>query len=159
MNKIIFLDFDGTMIPTTFSLYMNQMEKLSKKNVLTTDDFGEFFAPHCVENLKILVEKTNAKIVFTTRWSDQGYDNLIEMWKSRYNFGEIIGYAPTLINSIRGEQIKRWLDIHEDYDKYVILDDMTDSQFYMDQLENLVICDEKLGFTKKELEKALIILK
>jgi len=158
MNNIIFLDIDGTMIPTSFSKYMEQMSLISKKNILSKDDFGEFFAPHCVENLRVLIEKTQGKIVFSSKWKDQGFDFLKNMWKIRYPFGELMGCTPDILNSKRGEEIETWLQNNE-WDNYVILDDMTTMCFKLHHISHLVTCDEMFGFTKKDLNKALNILK
>ncbi len=158
MNKIIFLDFDGTMIPTTFSAYMKQLQIMSKNTILPEDVFGEFFAPHCVENLKILVKETDARIVFSTKWKDMGFVFLNIMWKYRYDFGNPFDCTPILNNKTRGNEIDQWLKDNQT-DKYVILDDMGPPHFHEYQLPYLVQCDERLGFTNRELEKALQILK
>lgn len=159
MNKIIFLDFDGTMIPTTFSKYMEQLSLLSKNSILNKDEFGEFFAPHCVENLRILVRETEAKIIFSTNWKDKGYEFLSKMWKQRGYPGEAINCTPSLnpVQSIRGDEIDNILV--NNYTKYVILDDMGAKQFHSHQIPHLVHCDERFGFSSKNLEKAIEILK
>jgi len=159
MQNVIFLDFDGTMIPTTFSKYMEQISTMNKTSE-HKDLFGEFFAPHCIENLRELINKTGALIVFSSNWKDEGFENLYKMWIKRYNFGVPIGCTPTIKSKqfLRGDEIEAWISANE-CGKYVILDDMGSFQFHTHQIPNLVNCDERFGFTKKELKKAIEILK
>lgn len=158
MNAI-FLDFDGTMIPTAFSKFMEQMNNLSKDK-LSNDAYGEFFAPYCVENLLSLMKEKDAKIVFTTNWRDKGHDFLVEMFTERYNIPSdyILGSAKVLSNQKRGDEIKDFIDSNSEIKNYVILDDMGKKFFLEDQYSRLIECDPMFGFTTKELNIALELL-
>jgi hypothetical protein len=157
MKKVIFLDIDGTLIPSYYLKYMERLNALSQGTVIMKDLYGEFFAPDCIENLRTLIQHTQANIIFTSRWKVKGFDRLKAMWQYRYNFGKVLGCTPLLYDSIRGDEIDNWL-ISNHWDKYVILDDMSETQFNWYHLPSLVTCDQNYGFTKKELQKAIQIL-
>ncbi len=108
--NVIFLDFDGTMIPTSFSKFMEQMNKLSKSK-LNTHSYGEFFAPYCVENLLTLLKEKDAKLVFTTNWRDKGHGVLVKMFIDRYNIPDefILGSTEMISNEQRGLEIETFL--------------------------------------------------
>jgi hypothetical protein len=161
MLKIIFLDFDGVLIPSTFSKFLTQMEQLAKGNLTSKDEFGEYFYPSCVENLKTLCEKSNATIVFSTNWrNDFEQTKFIELFQKRINLS-VLGFTPTIDPKFgnRGKEIETFFSqLEHKVTNYVILDDMGPTHFLINQLPNLVTCDEKFGFTNSDLEKALAIL-
>jgi hypothetical protein len=156
MTKILFLDFDGVLNPTLYALFLERLNRLSKYTTATDDQYGQYFAPYATDNLRILIQETGGKIVFTSNWRKDV--DLKKMWTYRYNFGEVIGCTPCLENNNRGDEIDLWLN-KNDIDRYVILDDMLASQFHGHQLKYLVTCNSVLGFTDKELEQAINILK
>jgi hypothetical protein len=164
-QKQILLDFDGVLIPKLFSSFAEQMTKMSRGEVNNKDDFGEFFSPSSMHNLRLLIEETDASIVFTTNWRKPpneggvGYMALREMWQSRYDFGHVMGATPVMDPALskRGNEIAQWLR-QNPASNYVILDDMGPSMFLPEQLPHLVTCPEEYGFTNSALEKAYDIL-
>lgn len=66
MPKMIFLDIDGVLLPTTYARYLEQAEQLSRGTAVGHDDYMEHFAPYCVANVQALVRETGAGIVFTS---------------------------------------------------------------------------------------------
>lgn len=121
--KIIFLDIDGVLNVNLGKGY--------------TDKYGDLFHPILVENLKLLIEKTDAKIVVSSTWKSKGVETLKEMWVFRNLPGEIIDITPYCDevssdnNNIyyddicRGDEIRHWLD-RNPVSNYVILDDEPD---------------------------------
>jgi len=159
MKKVIFLDFDGVLLPQTFEKFMDGMHTLSNGKVQTNDKYDNLFAPHCIDYLKTIIENTNAKCVVTSQWrNSMDYDKIKEMFSYRYgNQIKIIGVTPILNGKKRGEEIAKYLKNNK-VDKYVILDDMDYSQFEDNQREYLVKCNEILGITTDEVEKSIELL-
>ena len=62
MRKIIFLDFDGVLDSDYYSLVLfRKVESLD-------DKYGTRFDPYCVQNLKHIIEETDADIVVSSTW-------------------------------------------------------------------------------------------
>ena len=112
--KIIFLDIDGVL------------------NVIPQgrDEFGSLFHKHFEDNLKFIIEKTNAKIVISSTWRMSGLDVMQEMWNKRNLAGEIIDVTPMLSQVYdrvkRGHEIDFWIKDNPQISNYVIIDDDND---------------------------------
>ena len=91
--KVIFLDIDGVL------------------NVISQehDEYGSLFHPKFVENLKTIIDQTDAKIVISSSWRKSGLVIMQEMWKHRNLPGEVIDVTPTL-KLQRGGGIQFWND-------------------------------------------------
>jgi hypothetical protein len=159
MKKVIFLDIDGVL------------------NVCygESDDYGQLFHPHLVENLKTIIDATEAKIVISSTWRHNGLSTMKNMWMDRMLPGQVIDITPDLnrklksglwYSPIRGEEIKAWLSNNE-VDAYVIIDD--DKDMLEEQLPNFVktsgnthhldhVDGGGYGLTKKCAEQAIRIL-
>ena len=72
--KIIFLDIDGVL------------------NVISQghDEYGAIFHQHFIDNLKTIIDETEAKIVISSSWRKSGLVEMINLWKHRNLPGEII---------------------------------------------------------------------
>ncbi len=153
--KIIFLDIDGVL-----NVYPQGSDK-----------YGSKFHTHFMDNLKIIVEKTDAKIVISSTWRMAGLDEMQDMWKHRNLAGEVIDITPNHMVKTgstlqRGKEIQEWLEFHPEVVNYIILDDDTDMEEY--QMNNFVQCsdnqdhedcvDNGYGLTTKCAEKAIEIL-
>ncbi len=146
--KIIFLDIDGVL------------------NVYGTgrDEFGSTFHKHFEDNLKSIVDATNAKIVISSTWRMNGLSEMKRMWEMRDIPGQVIDITPVM-NTDRGEEISEWLR-NNNVDNYVILDD--DSDMLPEQMDHFVRCSDNqdhkdcidigYGLTKKCAELAISIL-
>lgn len=146
--KVIFLDIDGVL-----AVHMQDRH----------DQFGAAFHPQFINNLKSIIDTTNAKIVISSSWRFSGLNIMKLMWEYRKLPGEVIDITPSLrlqhgggisfynnkINqhptpkihgySIpRGCEIEYWLNNEslELIDSYVIIDDDTDMLY--DQRNNYV---------------------
>lgn len=127
MDKIIFLDIDGVLnvIPQGY------------------DKYGAIFHNHFEENLRILINKTDAKIVISSTWRMSGLEVMQNMWKERKLAGEVIDITPCdrwmedyeIEGRDRGYEIQHWLD-RNPVKSYVIIDD--DSDMLPRQMNNFV---------------------
>ncbi len=120
--KVIFLDIDGVL-----NVYSHDH-----------DEFGSQFHSHFVDNLKRIIDETEAKIVISSTWRYAGLERMKEMWEKRGLPGDVIDVTPDctyLFNEgllelttriERGYEIEYWLDENPGVQKYVILDDNDD---------------------------------
>lgn len=76
--KVIFLDIDGVL-----NVYPQGR-----------DEFGSLFHKHFEDNLRLVIEKTNAKIVISSTWRYSGLKVMKDMWKQRNLPGEVIDITP-----------------------------------------------------------------
>ena len=130
--KVIFLDIDGVL-----NVYPQGR-----------DEFGSLFHKHFEDNLKLVIEKTNAKIVISSTWRYSGLKVMKDMWKQRNLPGEVIDITPDCAQIVnkgvvefydlveRGHEIKEWLDNHPEVERYVIFDD--DNDMLQSQRNNFV---------------------
>lgn len=158
MKKYIFLDVDGVL---------NGNHSISKYQLF----------PNYLNNLKILVNETKAMIVLSSSWRNffhKENDKLVANFPNKR--GDLLlkelsklnleifdttklGYSST----VRGEEIKEWLDINapKNY-KYIILDDDNDmleeqlNNFIQTKFNGLSIKDE--GLNDKILKKSIVKL-
>lgn len=148
MSKIIFLDIDGVLnCWSTTRFLFNHCLFVDTRKVL---------------RLRDIVERTNAQIVLSSSWrctesaSDKrAYHQLMEEFK-RLRCPLWIDVTPIIPVVNREKEIQAWLEKHPEVTNYVILDDYW--QELMEEIEHLVICDEAIGLTKKEAERAIAML-
>lgn len=139
-TKIIFLDFDGVV--DAFN-EPQSLRCLSKK---------------CVANLNVLLERSEASIVITSTW--RILHPLADLRQILVNAGlifpeRIIGITPKT-GVRRGFEIGLWLKDHPEVEEFVILDDDSDMESFMDKL---VKTNSDAGLTEADVEKALEMLK
>jgi hypothetical protein len=160
--KIIFLDIDGVL-----NVYCENRDK-----------YGCTFHKHFEDNLKWIIDETNAKIVISSSWRSSSLQVMQEMWEYRNLPGEVIDITPNendVVNQgicdfydqvIRGMEIQLWLDKNKDITSYCIIDD--DNDFLLNQLANFVqtsnnkdhedCVDIGYGLTRKCAERVIKIL-
>lgn len=153
-EKIIFLDIDGVL------------------NVIPQgrDEYGAIFHKHFEENIKLIIEKTGAKIVISSTWRISGFPIMKEMWEKRGLTGEVVGITPNFMHQMgttlcRGKEIQEFIDNHNVI-RYVIIDDDSDMEDH--QMEYFVktsenrdhedCVDDGYGLTLRCAEKAIDIL-
>lgn len=153
--KVIFLDFDG-VITTYKSQYRLDEEKMKL--------------------IEHICNKTDAYIVITSSWRRWTLEATIKditdtsEWSVPVPFTPIervVGVTSRMysfkggdekIHFIipRGVEIKRYLDEHEDIDKYVIFDD--DADMLLEQAPYFIQTDAIEGLSELDAEKAINIL-
>lgn len=161
-QKYLFLDYDGTLLPSTFEKYQEGIHKLHP-HVPVKDSYGLFFSPGCIYLLGKLLDQYPMDIVVTSRWNTQfPLDGLQTMWLERGYPGQIVGTTTPEDGMSRGYEIEQWLVTHDRHvaaSDYLILDDMGPSGFYAIHRERLVCVKTELGFTTKDLAHALALLR
>jgi hypothetical protein len=161
--KVIFLDVDGVL--NTGRWIKEQYEKTGKPHSCYYSEFD----PLCLQNLKELINESNAYIVISSTWrlgnheTDEGWIALMQRLNSIGVEDNVIGYTPDLsrkYNSFccRGHEIQKWLNdnVNKNIESFVILDDDSDMFHLMDKLAQ---CDFMTGITEEVKNKALEILK
>lgn len=176
MNKerYLFLDFDGVLNT------MEYQTALQWKGEPRKDEYGSLFDPEAVENLNLIIQNTNAKIVISSSWRLDGIRRMREMWAARGLPGKVYGITPELsevhFNSFqddrisisvipygtRGLEINEWLHINQNlYQQYMgysyaIIDDFDD--FISSQMSHVVLTEPETGLTKELATKAIALL-
>ena len=119
MRRIIFLDFDGVL---NTEYYQGLLQFQGKQ---WQDQYGAFFDPRAVRQLKRVIDTTGADIVVESSWKYLGLEAMQELWRVRNLPGRVIDITPSLTdNASKGEEIAAWLSEYATPDaRYVIIDD------------------------------------
>lgn len=148
--NIIFLEVDGVLNS------QNKLIEVYKKTGKPHSGYLYPFDEKCLDNLCLLVNKTDAKLVITSTWrkDKEGIDILLNMLK-KYNLDKkVIGYTP-ILGKDRGLEIKSFLSCLENEVNFVILDDDDD----MGELYNYLIrTDMKVGLTYENVNDGIMRL-
>lgn len=150
-DSIIFLDFDGVLNTEQYQARLAVDGKPNK------DAWGPLFDPRAVENLRKIIETTDAAIVISSSWRYiHRLGSLRMMWEIRELPGEILDTLPCGAAYIsRGEDIECWLNQHGQ-PNYVILDDLDD--FYPSQHDRYIETNPIVGISAVDVEKTIMIL-
>lgn len=145
--KIIFLDYDGVVNTPIW----NEEGKCGYNH----PSDGKVNNYQAIMWLNELCKKANAKIVVSSTWRYCCHD--VSYQDCLYNAGlnkniEIIGCIEWFGNETRTDEIKRYLEKHEEIINYVILDDEDVCD------DNFVKCNGNYGFGIEEFYKALKII-
>ena len=152
MNRpVIFLDLDGVL---NTELHQARLAVEGKPN---KDAWGPLFDPSAVENLRLIIDNTDAAIVISSSWRyAHRLGSLRMMWEVRELPGEIIGTIPCGASYIsRGVDIECWLVKYGRPD-YVIIDDLDD--FSPAQHDRYIETNPIVGITDADAQKAIEIL-
>ena len=167
MKKIIFLDFDGVLNTEHYQGLLQYQGKPWQ------DEYGAFFDPNAVKQLKRIIDATGADIVIESSWKYLGLDAMKELWKVRNLPGKIIDITPTSISDeyllnadlddldtsilhCKGMEIASWLSEQGEDIRCVIIDDeyvILDSQ-----LPHFILTNPYEGITEEQANKAISIL-
>ena len=151
MNKILFLDFDGVL---NTEHYQGLLQYQSSP---WQDEYGAFFDPKAVKQLKRIIDATDADIVVESSWKYLGLDAMKELWKVRNLPGTIIDITPSLLGKNKGVEIASWLSKYAKQDiRYVIIDDeyvILDSQ-----LPHFILTNPYEGITEEQANRAISML-
>ena len=153
--KIIFLDFDGVMVTDRYQA------QLTATNSQLRDDYGAKFDPICVENLRRIIDSTDADIVVISTWKmEMGLDGIQKMWNARQLPDKVIGVTPDIDPIHRGDEIQAWLDANPGAVRYAIIDDTPFLDFFNEeQLPHLFKVDERTGLDEETATKVIELLK
>ena len=153
--KIIFLDFDGVMVTDRYQA------QLIDSNSPLRDDYGAKFDPVCVENLRRIIDSTDADIVVISTWKmEMELDGIQKMWDARQLPGKVIGVTPDIDPIHRGDEVQAWLDANPGAVRYAIIDDTPFLNFFNEeQLPHLFKVDERTGLDEKTVTKVIELLK
>lgn len=134
--KIIFLDFDGVMIPASDNTMNNAA-----------------FHPACVERLNRLLEETDARLVISSYWQTMGEYTCVgalqrngidpSLLHEHWGTGASLGVA-------RWVQIQKWVEDHPEVTQWVAIDDAPIERLGTHAIQ----CDTRYGFTEKLYEQA-----
>ena len=151
MNKIIFLDFDGVLNTEHYQGLLQYQGKPWQ------DEYGAFFDPKAVKQLKRIIDATDADIVIESSWKYLGLDAMKELWEVRNLPGTIIDITPSLLGKNKGVEIASWLSKYAKQDiRYVIIDDeyvILDSQ-----LPHFILTNPYEGITEEQANRAISML-
>ena len=152
MKKILFLDFDGVLVTDRY-----QMQLLDDGVQLHVDEYGARFDPVCVENLRQIIDSTDAEIVVTSTWKmERGLSGIQKMWQARNLPGKVIGVTPDIDPIHRGNEIEAWLDAYGEECRYAIIDDTPFTEFFREeQLPFLFKVDELTGLDEETARKII----
>ena len=139
--NIIFLDIDGVL---NTGRYQDIQEKRDNKSYF----YHQFhFDNICMNNLKEIISEFNAYIVISSSWrieKDRIYWEKILNNFRKYNIEDrIIDKTPSF-STIRGNEIKKWIEDNKDkVTNFIILDDEDDM---LDLSNHLILCNDYFGF-------------
>lgn len=146
-NKVIFLDFDGPMIPIRAYWLPTQ-----------TKPFVSTFDPVAVSLINKLILDSGAKVVISSTWRTKGFDAVVELL-TRNGVGPSNLHedwaTPAKLTSQRIHEIKWWLDDHPETTHYVAIDDET---LDIDFVPNAVQADTYEGFSLRNYLEARAFL-
>lgn len=152
MRKILFLDFDGVLVTDRY-----QTQLMDDGVQLHVDEYGAKFDPVCVENLRQIIDSTDAEIVVTSTWKmERGLSGIQKMWQARNLPGKVIGVTPDIDPIHRGNEIEAWLDACGEECRYAIIDDTPFTEFFREeQLPYLFKVDERTGLDEETMRKII----
>jgi hypothetical protein len=174
-RPLVFLDFDGVLNTE------RHFAELKGKGLPFKDKYGPKFDLIAVENLKKIIDTTEARIVVSSSWRYMGLGDLQRMWNDRDLPGKIVGITPLHMDddklletdlseldeitadmfcSSRGNEIKAYFEevlrVVADTRRYVILDDLKD--VLPEQEDHFIRINPIVGITEKDAERAIEIL-
>ena len=152
MRRIIFLDFDGVL---NTEYYQGLLQFQGKQ---WQDQYGAFFDPKAVRQLKRIIDATGADIVVESSWKYLGLEAMQELWRVRNLPGRVIDITPSLTdNASKGEVIAAWLSEYAMLDaRYVIIDD---EYVVLDaQIPFFIWTNPYEGLTEEQADRAMLIL-
>ena len=166
-RKIIFLDIDGVL---NTEYYQGLLEYQGKP---WQDEYGAFFDPKSVKQLKKIIDATDADIVVESSWKYLGLDAMKELWDARNLPGRVIDITPSSVSNehlininldyldtstlhCKGIEIASWLAEQTEDIRYVIIDDeyvILESQF-----PHFILTNPYEGITEEQANRTISIL-
>ena len=168
MQKILFLDFDGVLNTE------NYQARLRSRGLPTWDGYGPLFDPEAVDNLRKILDLTDAGVVICSSWKLEGLDRMRALWRDRRLPGKVTDITPDALFHAdiltidlddpdtfkqlagKGNEVRLWLGRHPDDVRYAILDDVPD--FLPCQTPFYVMTAPRTGITPEDAMKVIEIL-
>lgn len=164
MNKILFLDFDGVLNTEHYQSLLQYQGKPWQ------DEYGAFFDPNVVKQLRRIIDAIGADIVIESSWKYLGLDAMKELWKVRNLPGRVVDITPSSVSDeyllknldttmlhCKGMEIASWLTEQANQNiRYAIIDDeyvILDSQ-----LPHFILTNPYEGITEEQANRAISIL-
>lgn len=140
-KKVIFLDIDGVLN--------------SKK---TLGVYGEHLSSEMVRRLNKIVKLTDADVVVSSSWRILYELPILQamMFNQGMTWAHKIVDRTKDFTSCRGAEIQDYLDTHDKYDVYCILDDETD--MLDEQKPFFIRTDWNVGLSEDDVSSAIRIL-
>jgi len=170
-KKFIFLDIDGVLNTRQYG------NRLMREGLAEFDENGSLFDPKAVDNLRYIIEATDASIVISSSWRFDGMQTMNKLWNDRRLPGKLIGITPHLSTAqfenletnelyqkhpsgTRGIEIEEWLQLNtnkmlEPY-TYAAIDDEDD--FLMHQAGHIALTNSETGITREVANRVISIL-
>lgn len=168
--KIVFLDIDGVLNNEEDIVYLHEInggwENKDFKKIRNEEAFGSGtpFSKRNLNNLKYLIEETNAKIILTSTWrgSKESTDCFLKALDSIGIKDKYIGKTKMKYwdsNWGRGREITEWLEENKDkeVETYIIIDDDTDMH-WEDCMEHFIHINGQVGLTHRDRQQAIDML-
>ena len=162
MTKVIFLDFDGVLLPDPLALKQTQENGLTKDNYLEQVEFD----PECVANLNKIIAVTHAEIVLSTSWAMGNSISKLGncLLRNGIDPSNIFGYddpnhggwrTPRKMSSLRSDEIGWWISEHPEITEWVAIDD---DPSILHLKTNYVRTNPAIGLNADAGSKAIAIL-
>lgn len=149
--RVLILDFDGVLAPSGRHLTQEW----------DTDEYGVAFDPACVIQLSRILAATGARVVISSSWRHDGWENLRELWCKRNMPGHLFDMLPSrpattpLTEPLRGQCLREWLDEQDrPVQGLAILDDQP-VNFGSDWSPYLVATDPRTGLTAAQADEVI----
>ncbi len=146
-NKVIFLDFDGPMIPVRAYWLPTQ-----------TKPIVSIFDPVAASLVNKLIAEAQAKVVISSSWRHQGRDKVVEVLSKNGMDPTALHEdweTPCKLSSQRIHDIKWWLDDHPEVTHYVAIDD---TDLDVEFIPNAVKADTYEGLSFRNYLEARLYL-
>jgi hypothetical protein len=140
--KVLFLDFDGVLIPISPVSYSEDYPTLSRD---------------AIDNLNVLVQTTGAKVIVSSAWrigrSVRQLDRLLKSWGATFN---VFDKTDERSDFDRGREVAEWLAALHTVEAFAVIDDEpTDLQ---ELAHHLVLPNPQVGLQWHDVELAVRIL-
>jgi hypothetical protein len=152
--RVIFLDFDGVLNSVASMIYNNRLKLQGLSDIPT----NEAFCPISCSNLEyILEELPDVQVVVSSNWrKDKTLNSLQEIFKINDILPKrMIDTTPIAKDNYRGTEVDMYLKEHPEITDFVIIDNDSDMEPYMDRL---VQTDSRNGLTFTDAEKVIEML-
>lgn len=163
-EKIIFLDFDDVLNTEHYQGLLQYQGKSWQ------DEYGAFFDPNPVKQLKRIIDATGADIVVESSWKFLGLDAMKVLWEIRSLPGKIIDITSSSVSDEHLLNIdleiyyivKEWkspLGFRNTKNKMFVMSSLDDEYVILgSQLPHFILTNPYEGITEEQANKAISIL-